>query len=243
MKLLNIENAKTMKGEYLGYLTGILYLAPHTESGYNVCPFASRGCINGCLDDAGRSAIFPHIHEARIRKTQWLKTDKPGFMNQLRRDIAALVRRADRDGLKPAVRINGTSDLAELADAMAREFPSLQFYDYTKIPRPYLRVRDNYHITFSLSESNLPHAIDALKHGVNVAVVFFVPRSRPLPDTFLDAPVIDGDMHDLRFLDGYKGSIIGLRAKGPAKQDLAGFVQVAPGTIGYATITRHQREE
>ena len=31
-RLLTIENAKTIKGEELGYLTGILYLAPATES-------------------------------------------------------------------------------------------------------------------------------------------------------------------------------------------------------------------
>jgi len=51
--LLTIENAKTVKGESLGYLTGILYLAPSTESvqygGGNLCPMASAGCINGCL--------------------------------------------------------------------------------------------------------------------------------------------------------------------------------------------------
>lgn len=238
MKLLTIENAKTVKGESLGYLTGILYLAPHKESGHNVCPFASRGCIQGCLDDAGRAAIFPHIHEARIRKTLWLKNDRRAFLDQLRRDIGALARRAHREGLRPAVRINGTSDLAELADMMAREFPAIQFYDYTKIPKPYLRVRKNYHLTFSLSENNISHAIDALKHGVNVAAVFFVARSAELPDTFLDAPVIDGDEHDLRFLNGYRGSIIGLRAKGPAKKDTFGFVQIAPDTVGVLTVTR-----
>jgi len=130
----------------------------------------------------------------------------------------------------PAVRLNGTSDLAELAHILAPEFKSVQFYDYTKIPRPYLRVQPNYHVTFSLSESNTAHAIDALKHAVNVAVVFDVKRNKPLPETFLGAPVIDGDKNDLRFLDGYHGAIIGLRAKGKAKRDTSGFVQAIPVT-------------
>ena len=33
-------NAKTVKGEQLGFLTGILYLAPSNLSGYQVCPMA-----------------------------------------------------------------------------------------------------------------------------------------------------------------------------------------------------------
>ena len=44
-KLLNIDNnAKTIKGQKYGYKTAILYLAPSTLSGFNVCPMASNGC-------------------------------------------------------------------------------------------------------------------------------------------------------------------------------------------------------
>ena len=35
--------------------------------------------------------------------------------------------------------------------------------------------------------------------------------------------VVDGDKNDLRFLDP-KGVVVGLRAKGPARQDQSGFV-------------------
>jgi hypothetical protein len=61
-----------------------------------------------------------------------------------------------------------------------------------------------------------------------VAVVFDVKRGKPLPAAFMGASVIDGDMHDLRFLDGYQGAVIGLRAKGPAKKDCSGFVVRSP---------------
>lgn len=229
MRLLTEANAKTSKGEALGYMTGILYLSPANESGVrNVCPFASAGCKSGCLYTAGRAVIFPHIQQARIRKTQLLVTNRTEFLNQLRSDIRSLARRAGKRGMRPAVRINGTSDIADLPMIMAKEFPMVQFYDYTKIPRPYLRVLPNYHLTFSLSESNSAAAVDALKHGVNVAAVFHVKRGQPLPETFLGAPVIDGDLHDLRFLDGYHGAVIGLRAKGKAKHDTSGFVQLVP---------------
>lgn len=226
MKLLTVENAKTIKGESLGYLTGILYLAPANESGVmNVCPKATAGCMADCLYTAGRGA-FQQIKDARIKKTKWLATDRAGFVAQLRKDIVSLARKAERDGLTPAVRVNGTSDLAWLAMQMADEFPTVQFYDYTKLPKPWLRARVNYHLTFSLSESNFSAAMLALAHRTNVAVVFNTKKGQPLPETWNGYTVIDGDHHDLRFLDD-RGIIVGLRAKGKARKSVTGFVQIA----------------
>ena len=229
MKLLSIESdAKTIKGDSLGYLTGILYLAPASESGVmNTCAYASEGCKSGCLFTAGRAAIFPAIIAARIEKTRFLARDREAFLEQLRKDIKALVRQAARRGMRPAVRLNGTSDLAWLPLRLSAEFPEVQFYDYTKLPMPWLRTRANYHLTFSRSEANLPAVFDALAHGINVSVVFDTRKGQPLPEMWNGYRVIDGDMHDLRFLDGYQGAIIGLRAKGQAKKDLSGFVQIA----------------
>lgn len=36
--------------------------------------------------------------------------------------------------------------------------------------------------------------------------------------------VIDGDKTDMRFLDGHKRIVVGLKAKGDAKTDTSGFV-------------------
>ena len=229
MKLLTVENAKTIKGESLGYLTGILYLAPARESGVmDTCPMSTIGCRTSCLFTAGRASFFPMIITARIRKTVWLHNDREGFVNQLRADITALVRRAKRQHLTPAVRVNGTSDLPQIALQMASEFPDVQFYDYTKIPRAWQRTRANYHLTFSLSESNFQDAYDALQHGLNVAVVFNTKKSEALPESWRGFPVIDGDAHDLRFLDAHRlGLIVGLKAKGRAKKNSHGFVQIA----------------
>ena len=227
MKLLTVANAKTTKGEKLGYLTGILYLAPADESGVmNTCPMSTAGCRAACLYTAGRASMFPMINRARVRKTLWLHSDPAGFRAQLCKDIASLVKTAARLHLIPAVRVNGTSDLPNLALEMAAAFPNVQFYDYTKIPRPWQRTRSNYHLTFSLSESNRTDAISALQHGVNVAVVFNTRKTESLPDTWEGFGVVSGDIHDLRFLDAHHtGLVIGLYAKGRAKRDTSGFVQ------------------
>src|SRR5260370_19413409 len=98
--------------------------------------------------------------------------------------------------MQPAVRIKGTSDQPQLAREMAQAFPDVQFYDYTKIPRPWERTLANYHLTFSFSGENLADCVAALAHSVNVAVVF---SSANFPETWHDHPVINGDVRDLRF--------------------------------------------
>jgi hypothetical protein len=111
---------------------------------------------------------------------------------------------------------------------MAEEHPQVQFYDYTKLPRPYLRMRPNYAITFSHTGYNLEDCLDALAHGVNVAVAFAIKKGTPLPETWRGFPVVDGDTHDLRFLDP-RGVIVGLRGKGVSwKRPTAFMVQVWP---------------
>jgi hypothetical protein len=99
-------------------------------------------------------------------------------------------------------------------------FPDLQWYDYTKIPNR-RNLPPNYHLTFSLSESNADLAQKVLATGMSVAVVF---DSKKFPATFWNTTVVNGDTSDLRFLDP-KGVIVGLSAKGPAKKDTTGFVQ------------------
>lgn len=124
--------------------------------------------------------------------------------------------------MRPAVRINGTSDQPQLALEMAREFPEVQFYDYTKIPAPWKRTLPNYHLTFSFSGENLADCMAALEHGINVAVVF---PTANFPKTWNGYPVINGDKNDLRFLDP-NNVVVGLKAKGDAKKlAVGGFVQ------------------
>lgn len=219
--ILTFSNAKTIKGEKLGWFTGILYMAPADLSGYQVCINAGN-CKAPCLNLSGKGAMDRN-QRIRIEKTRFYFEHTELFMACLRYDIETLVRRArrmrfGRRRMKPAVRVNGTSDLPKIVLALFAEFPEVQFYDYTKHPKSWLRVRPNYYITFSHDgPENVPDCLDALAHGINVAVCFDTRKGRPLPESWHGFPVIDGDNHDLRFLDP-AGVVVGLRPKGRARK-------------------------
>lgn len=222
MTLLSVNaDAKTSKGQVYGYLTGILYLAPHTLGGKpSICPFASPGCIKACLNTAGRG-VFSSTQQARIRRTKAWRADPTDFVRRLAVEIRALEKRAKRMGLKPAVRLNGTSDIAWELTPIIRLFPGVQFYDYTKDPsRMFADLPANYHLTFSRSEKNDADVLPLLRAYKQVAVVF---AGKTLPTLYRGYRVIDGDRHDARFLD-LCNVVIGLRAKGKAKHDTTGFV-------------------
>ena len=232
MKLLSIDtNAKTSKNTQFGYLTGILYLAPADLSGVNYCPMAElAGCKEGCLNTAGRG-VFSNVQEARLNRSKLFNTDQNAFMRQLVDEIGALSRKANKLSIKAAVRLNGTSDIRweniqfkwfNKLQTIFEIFPNVQFYDYTKIPNR-KNIPSNYDLTFSYSgkkgfEKYNQKAID---NGVRIAAVFDKPEN--IPVTFHKRSVFDGDKHDLTFLN-HKNAILGLYAKGKARQDQSGFV-------------------
>ena len=220
MRLLTdgASNPKTAKSTDYGFLTGILHLAPHIQSGYQVCASASPGCSSQCLYFQGRGRMST-VQQARIRKTKLWFENREKFLADLIKDVSSLVRRADKNYLKACVRLNGTSDIRWENTGIMDLFPSTTFYDYTK-HRNRKRLPKNYSLTFSRSEVTTNAQIDqAIENGMNVAVVF---KDR-LPLYWNNIPVIDGTTHDLRFLDP-KSCIVGLVAKGTAKKDLTGFV-------------------
>lgn len=235
-KVLSVSaDAKTIKGNKKGVLTGILYLAPHTISGYQVCPKASPQCRAACLYTAGRG-IYTKVQQARIAKTLRFFEERESFMDDIVADIKRLVKRAAKMGMEPAVRLNGTSDIAWEKMACKRDgkiyknvmeaFSDVQFYDYTKIlGRTYALSLHNYHLTFSLSEINDNEAMKALEQGYNVAVVMNVKRHEPKPATWDGYPVVDGDETDIRFRDPKGGHIVALTAKGKARNSDLGFVR------------------
>jgi hypothetical protein len=232
MKLLSIDtNAKTSKNTQYGYLTGILYLAPFDLSGVNYCPMAKlAGCVDGCLYSAGRGA-FSNVQAARLNRSKLFNNDQNAFMRQLVDEIGALSYKAKKLGLKAAVRLNGTSDIRweniqfkwfNKLQTIFEIFPDVQFYDYTKIPNR-KNIPSNYDLTFSYSgkkgfEKYNQKAID---NGVRIAAVFDKPEN--IPVTFHKRNVLDGDKHDLTFLNP-KNAILGLYAKGKARKDTSGFV-------------------
>jgi len=222
--LLSISSdAKTRKGESRGYLTGILYLAPSTVSGRNVCAFASPACSAECLYSAGRGA-FSNVQRSRVEKTRAYFANKAAFLSTLGDNIASLIAKSTKSQMRPAVRLNGTSDIAWERSGLMDQFPAVPFYDYTKNPLRFAqflngKLPSNYRLTFSRSETNEAQCLEFLARGGNVSVVF----RKCLPKTWKGYPVVNGDETDLRFLDP-KGVVVGLVAKGKAKADVSGFV-------------------
>ena len=226
--LLSVSSdAKTVKGETLGFLTGILYLAPATTSKWNTCSMAKVAqCDKACLYTAGRGAMNS-VQQARIRKTEWFFTDRQSFMQQLVVDIDKLFFKAKRMGLTPLVRLNGTSDIQWESipingyKNIFEAFPDVQFYDYTKIANR-TDLPANYDLTFSYSgvEGFQPFVQKALLNNMRMAVVFR--KEQDIPQSFMGIPVVSGDNSDVRHLDDKV--IVGLYAKGKAKLDTTGFV-------------------
>ena len=232
--LLSTVNAKTVKGEKLGYTTYIMYLAPHTQNskGINLCSHASKGCAKACLFGSG-AARFEEVQNGKRNKTEFYLADRKNFMLQLVSEIARAERlhnaivgeeQIGRTGKvvrykKFAVRLNGTSDIPfekiklESGLNIFETFPNVQFYDYTKNPTRFAKEQSsNYHLTFSRSEDNDVIAEDLLSKGHNVAIVFGVRDVLDLPTTYKGFKVINGDETDLRFLDD-KNVVVGLKYK------------------------------
>lgn len=218
--LIGTSSAKTIKGEKLNFLTGIMYLAPYTIAGFNVCANASEGCAAACLYNSGRGK-FTSTQLARIAKTKYFRQDREGFMLNCFKDIQAIARKAKRESMVPCIRLNGTSDLPFEnikinGKSLMDNFSNIQFYDYTKSHKRMLKYLNgempkNYHLTFSLSETNMEQSMDVLSKGGNVAMVF-----TELPKTYKGYKVVDADLTDLRFLDG-KNVVCGLTFKGSKK--------------------------
>jgi len=223
-KLLSTANPKIQKGTKLGYLSFILHLAPSDLSGKNTCPKATAGCKAACLNTAGRGGMFKRgettnaIQKARIRKTVQYFFDKEQFLADLEADIKKGIKFAEKKGLTPVFRLNGTSDLSVEKWGIIEKFPTVQFYDYTKVLGRKVSHLPNYHLTFSAADGNDADVAKAVAQGMNVAAVF-----DEVPATYMGRPVINADETDLRFLDP-KGVIAGLKAKGKAKKDYSGFV-------------------
>ncbi len=240
MKLLSTGNPKMLKGLSQGYNTYILHLAPADLSGFNTCPKATAGCKAACLNTAGRGGMFKKgestnmIQEARIRKTAFFFEERAGFMEWLVADIKLAIKQSAKKGLIPVFRLNGTSDLSWEKYEVIRDgklyrnifaaFPDVQFYDYTKVLGRKVSDIKNYHLTFSAADGNDNDVVKAIQQNYNVATVFGIKKTLPMPETYNGLPVFNGDESDLRFLDP-KGVVVGLYAKGKAKKDTSGFVK------------------
>ena len=218
-------NYKTAKNQHITE-SYILYLSPYKQNsfGKNVCANASPGCIEACLFTAGRGA-FSTVQSARQRKTDWLFSDRYGFLYQLYKELYLINAEAMFENKAIAIRLNGTSDL-DFVELIKKEighdileFTNLKFYDYTKNLKKAIKyLGSNYYLTFSRSEINHLECSTYLQMGGNVAIVF-----DEIPNEHQGYQVMNGDENDLRYMD-HDNVIIGLKAKGKARKDTIGFV-------------------
>lgn len=253
--IFSTDSAKAAKASKYGYLNAIHYMAPATSGGVgNLCPKASAECIALCLGVySGQAAMVADLEqgtnatrESRKRKAQLFMRERGAYLNEIARKIVKVINDAKALGVKPCIRLNGSTDLAferisfdveaKTAKALAKLYPAkdwtrvrttllaiysdVQFVDYTKIASRLGKAPSNLDLTLSYSARNSAECVKALLAGHNVAMVFH----GGLPESFAGFPVIDGDLHDLRHLDRKGGYIVGLSPKGnKAKRDQSGF--------------------
>lgn len=254
-RLLSTDSAKAAKALGFGYLNGILYAAPHSTAGVgDLCPSSTAGCRALCLGlYSGQASMVADlengtnsVRDSRVAKARLFMSDRVFYLNQIALQIVRLSAKAEREGLKACIRLNGSTDIpfermgfalggkaAEKVGAKAGErvnlidlFEREQFVDYTKIISRLAKAPRNLCVTLSRSEANETECLDALADGHNVAVVFA--HGLPVSRRWKGFRVIDGDKHDLRHLDprdASSGFVIGLSPKGAkAKRDMSGFV-------------------
>lgn len=221
-KLLT-KNAKLEKGNKYEYYNIGLQLAPSYISGFNTCPNASIECGMSCLNFTGHGAKHMlnknNIHmvlKARIIRTILFFEYREQFKNRLIQEINLHKNKVNKlDNVKLCIRLNVLSDIKheKINKDILNMFNDIQFYDYTKILNRNIKHMGNYHLTISRNEINK----DVIKDiPNNKAYVFNIKRNDKLPKYYENKKVIDGDLHDLRFLDN-KNVIVGLRYKGNNK--------------------------
>ena len=133
------------------------------------------------------------------------------FMIDLVKDIELGIKQSAKKDLIPVFRLNGTSDLSfekyevirngKLYRNIFSAFPDVIFYDYTKVLGRKVSNIPNYSLTFSAADGNDNDVAKAIAQGYNVATVFGLKKTEPMPAEYMGLPVFNGDESDLRFLD------------------------------------------
>lgn len=197
----------------------IHYGAPARTSGVlNMCTSSTCGCRASCLRTSGQLGLPAGEIATRVR-TRFMYFHPFEFFVVWFAELEHHHRRAQRMGKSLVVRGNGTTDV-RLEDLMPDAYFDLYRHsDYTKHYDRAVRPHPNLYVVKSAKERT------PLPVGENVVVVVNVRRGDPLPKRFEGRRVVDGDQHDLRFLDPQGGRVVLVRAKGRAIGDTSGFVR------------------
>ena len=214
--LLTSETAKISKSNLASdsYLTAVLHIAPNVR----VCPQASPQCLTYCLNGEGRGRMS-NVQLGRRNRTKLAERAPDVWHDALCADIELWQRKAAKQGKRAAIRLNGTSDIDY--SHIARKYPNVQFYDYTKVAERAIRSLvdpswpQNYDLTFSRSETNWSDCVKVLRSGGRVAIVASNWQDILARGDFYGHRVYDGVRDDLRFIEG--PGIVVLKPLGKAK--------------------------
>ena len=215
------------------YLVQILHLAPSFASLFNTCSKATLGCGTNCLNESGHGQKHMmhkgthSVHVARVIRTLIWFRYRDQFKIKFQRELDSQRVKAHKLGATPVVRPNGTSDLRfeSLWPELFKDNSDVVFYDYTKDIGRNVSHIPNYSLCYSVSEESTDTSIElAFANGMNCVVVGRLKRNDSKPESYMGRQVVNGDSHDLRFLD-QKGVFVILFAKGHAYNDKTGFVR------------------
>ena len=224
------QNSKLDKGNKYDFLNLGIQFAPSFISGFNVCSNASIECGMKCINFTGLGSKHMlnknNIHmvlKARLIRTIIYFEYKEQFKKRVIKEINLYRNKVKKlndnnvndKEIKICIRLTVFSDIKweKTFKEIFNIFNDLQFYDYTKVLNRNIKHLNNYHLTISRNEINK----DVIKDiPNNKAYVFNIKRNDKMIEYYEDKKVIDGDLHDLRFLDN-KNVIVGLRYKGNDK--------------------------
>jgi hypothetical protein len=161
---------------------------------------------------------FPNVQNARIRKTKFYFENRDRFLMAVNTDIIKAVKWSEKQNLTPCFRLDGTTDIG-IAKHFVAQYPTLQFYDYTKILNRIDKAQNipNWHLTYSLSEKTTPQQLQqVLATKTNIAIPFTT--APDMTSKLWGRELVNADKHDLRFLDG-ENKIAVLKVKGKIKSN------------------------
>jgi hypothetical protein len=195
--------------------------------------------------------------DSHAAKTHAFLQDPHSFAVKLHDEIETAKQQAAHNGNHLGVRLNVMSDInPRVHKAIIHAHPDVSFYDYTQNNTNPIAANHHYtHVSHSHGhpDSNWKQMQERLNKGDNVAMSFS--HSEHLPKHVHDEatnkmhPVIDGDAHDFRPLDGH-GVVVGHRNKRAtgtpenAHEESRGlFVHHDPEIHGTVAIISHKQSK
>ena len=251
--IFSTDSAKAAKASGFGYLNAIHYMAPANSAGFgNLCSHASLECIALCLGTySGQAAMVAdlengtnNVRESRKNKARLFMHNRAAYMNEIAREIIRVLAKADKEGLIPCIRLNGSTDIsferikftidAKTSAALAKWYGYLGklHIDATYYEDREFTLLSLFPLVQFVDYTKNPNRLLKAPVNLDLTLSYSVRNSSDcvkallsghnvamvfaggLPENFAGFPVIDGDLHDLRHLDKKGGFIVGLSPKG-----------------------------